>query len=72
MSIVEHVVLLNVGASSGPEPYKYREGCSQPTIGVSARSPIEELEKGPKEMNRLQLHRKNNNQPTSALRAPRD
>jgi hypothetical protein len=25
-----------------PEPYKYRDGCSQPTIGLSVGSPIEE------------------------------
>jgi hypothetical protein len=30
--------------------YKYREGCSQPTIGLSSGSPMEELEKGLKEL----------------------
>ena len=33
-----------------PEPDKYRGKCSQPTIGVSTGSPIEELEKGLKEL----------------------
>ena len=31
-------------------PEKYRGGCSQGTIGLSAESPTEELEKGPKEV----------------------
>ena len=31
-------------------PDKYRGGGSQPTIGLSIRSPMEELEKGPKEL----------------------
>ena len=29
---------------------KYRSGCSQPTIGLSIVSPMEELEKGLKEL----------------------
>jgi hypothetical protein len=29
-------------------PDKYRSGCSQPSIGLSTGSPIEELEKVPK------------------------
>jgi hypothetical protein len=33
-----------------PEPYKYRGGDSQPTIVLSMVSPIEELEKGLKEL----------------------
>jgi hypothetical protein len=33
-----------------PEPYKYRGRCSQPTIGLSAGSPIDELEKELKEL----------------------
>ena len=33
-----------------PEPDKYRGGCSQPTIGLSTGSPMEELEKGLKEL----------------------
>jgi hypothetical protein len=32
-----------------PEPYKYRGRCSQP-IGLSTGSPVEELEKGLKEL----------------------
>jgi hypothetical protein len=31
-------------------PDKYRGGCSQSNIGLSIRSSMEELEKGPKEM----------------------
>jgi hypothetical protein len=33
-----------------PEPYKYRGRCSQPNNGLSTGSPIEELEKGLKEL----------------------
>jgi hypothetical protein len=33
-----------------PEPDKYRGGGLQPTIGLSRGSPIEELEKGMKEL----------------------
>jgi hypothetical protein len=33
-----------------PEPYKYRSRCSQPTTELSAESPVEELEKGLKEL----------------------
>jgi hypothetical protein len=33
-----------------PELDKYRGGCSQPTIGLNMGSPVEELEKGLKEM----------------------
>jgi hypothetical protein len=33
-----------------PEPDKYRDGCLQPTIEASSGSPMEELEKGPKEL----------------------
>jgi hypothetical protein len=31
-------------------PDKYRGGCFQPTIGLSTGLPVEELEKGPKEL----------------------
>jgi hypothetical protein len=34
-------------------PDKYRGGCSQPTIGLSTRSPMKELEKGPKKLKEL-------------------
>jgi hypothetical protein len=34
-------------------PAKYRGGCSQPTIGVSTGSPMEELKKEPKELKRF-------------------
>jgi hypothetical protein len=30
--------------------HKYRSGCSQPAIGLSTESPLEDLEKGPKEL----------------------
>ena len=40
-------------SESLPVPDKYRGGCSQPTIGVSTRSPMEELEKGLKELKDL-------------------
>jgi hypothetical protein len=33
-----------------PEPDKTRSGCFQPTIGQSTGYPMEELEKGPKEL----------------------
>jgi hypothetical protein len=33
-----------------PEPDKHRGRCSQPTIGLSSGSPMEELEKGLKEL----------------------
>jgi hypothetical protein len=36
-----------------PEPYKYRGRCSQPTIGLSTGSPMEELEKGLMELNKF-------------------
>ena len=44
-----------------PEPDKYKGRCSQPTIGLSIGSPIEELEKGLKELKGVATHRKNNN-----------
>jgi hypothetical protein len=31
-------------------PNKYRNGCSQATIGLSIGPPMKELEKGPKEL----------------------
>jgi hypothetical protein len=40
---------------------KYRTGCSQPSIGWSTGSPAKELEKRPKELKGLQLHRSKNN-----------
>jgi hypothetical protein len=42
------------------ETYKYRGGCSQTTIGLSTGSPMEELEKGPKELKGFIAHRRNN------------
>ena len=44
-----------------PEPYKYGGKCSQATIGLSTWSPIEELEKGLKELKGLQPQWKDNN-----------
>jgi hypothetical protein len=54
-------------------PDKYRSGCSQPTIGLSTRSPIEELEKGPKELKGLAApYEKQQYELNSFSRAPRD
>jgi hypothetical protein len=58
MNIVEHVSLLYVAASSGYSKIlqvseKYRGGCSQPSFGLSTGFPMEELEKGPKELEEL-------------------
>ena len=36
-----------------PVPDKYRGGCFRPTIGLSMESPLEELEKRPKELKEL-------------------
>jgi hypothetical protein len=44
-----------------PEPNKYKGGCSPPTIGLSAGSPVKELEKGLKDLKGFATHRKNNN-----------
>jgi hypothetical protein len=33
-----------------PVPHIYRDGCSQPSIGLSIGSPMKELEKGLKEL----------------------
>ena len=38
------------GGRALPEPDKYRARCSKPTIGLSMGFPVEELEKGLKEM----------------------
>jgi hypothetical protein len=43
-------VLLN-SCQALPMPDKYRSGGSQPSIGLNTGSPMEELEKEPKEMN---------------------
>ena len=42
-------------------PEKYRGGCSQPSIGLSTGFPMDELEKGLKELKGFADHRKNNN-----------
>jgi hypothetical protein len=39
--------------SALPVSDKYRGGCSQPTIGLSTRFQVEELEKGLKELKGL-------------------
>jgi hypothetical protein len=44
-----------------PEPGKCRGRCSEPTIGLNTGSPMEELEKGLKELKGFETHRKNNN-----------
>jgi hypothetical protein len=56
-----------------PEPYKCRDGCSQPTIGLSAWSPIEELEKGPKALKGIATPQEEQQyQPTRPSRVPMD
>jgi hypothetical protein len=60
--------LIELSSEALPMPDKYRNGCLQPSIGLSTGSPMKELEKGPKEL----THRRNNNELTSTLRAPRD
>ena len=42
-------------------PDKYRGKCSQPNIGMSTGSQMEELEKGLKEIKGFATHRKNSN-----------
>jgi hypothetical protein len=39
-----------VSCEARPVPGKYRSGCSQSSIGWNTGSPMEELEKAPKEM----------------------
>jgi hypothetical protein len=39
-----------VSSDDLPVPDKYRDGCSQASIGLSIGSPMEELENGPKEL----------------------
>jgi hypothetical protein len=41
---------LAVSREALPVPDKYRSGCSQPTIGLSTGFPMEEVEKGLKEL----------------------
>jgi hypothetical protein len=54
-------------------PEKYRDGCSQVSIGLSTGSPMEELEKGPKELKELAApYKKQLHDPTSTPRATRD
>ena len=57
-----------------PEPDNYRGRCLQPTIGLRNEFPMEELEKGLKELKGFATHRKNNNvgQPDHLPRVPRD
>jgi hypothetical protein len=50
-----------IGQNILPVPDKYRGGCSQPTIGLSTLSPMDDLEKGLKEMKGFAIHRENNN-----------
>jgi hypothetical protein len=42
--------LIYLSPEKQPELDKYRGGCPQPTIGQSTGSPVEELEKGLKEL----------------------
>jgi hypothetical protein len=50
-------------------PDKYRGGYSQPTVGLSTGSPIEELEKEPMELKKLAVPKE---EPTSIPRASTD
>jgi hypothetical protein len=45
---VDALVLLKKRKKYSPD--KYRNGCSQPSIELSTRSPMKELEKVPKEL----------------------
>jgi hypothetical protein len=49
------MIFSNIAVSQDvlPVPDKFKSGCSQPTIGLSTRSPMGELEKGPKELKAL-------------------
>jgi hypothetical protein len=52
---------------------KYRSGCSQPSIGLSTRSPMKELDKGPKELKGFEVPLEEQKyELTSIPRAPRD
>jgi hypothetical protein len=53
--------LIYLSPEAMPEPDNYRGGCSQPTIGLSTGSPMEELEKGLKELKGFATHMKYNN-----------
>jgi hypothetical protein len=55
-----------------PDPEKWSNGWSQPTIGLSMGSPVDELEKGMKELKRFATPSEEQYQPTRPLRAPRD
>ena len=62
---------MEVSREALPEPDKYRSRCLQTTIGLCTGSPVEELEKGLKELKGFATHRKNNiNQPISVRPPP--
>ena len=64
---------MTVSQKARSEPYKYRGGCSQPIIGLSTRSPIEELKKGLKELKGFVTPQEEQQyQPTRTPRTPRD
>ena len=57
-TIPDTIVDANKCLLTGPDialslPDKYRGRCSQPTIGLSRRSPMEEIEKGLKKLKEL-------------------
>jgi hypothetical protein len=67
---IEHLQIINedfkgeIQKETLPEPYKYRCGCAQPTIGLSVGTPMEELGKGLEKLKGLQPQKNNNiNQP---------
>jgi hypothetical protein len=49
-----YCICLTTSCEVLPVPGKYRSGCSQSSIGWNSWSPMEELEKVPKELNGLQ------------------
>ena len=53
-------------------PDKYRNGSSQSFIGLSTVSPVKEVEKGPKELKEFANPKKEQYEPTSIPRAPRN
>jgi hypothetical protein len=54
-------------------PEKYRGIFSQTTIGLRTGSPMEELEKEPKELKGFPVPKEEQqNEPTSSLKAPRE
>jgi hypothetical protein len=51
---------------------KFRSRCSQSINGLSTGCPVEELEKGPKELKKFAAPQEEQYEPISTPRAPRD